>query len=304
VYGPHHRSSHPAELSVQERARVLEVLNQPHYMDHTVTQVWAAELDQGRYYCSRRTMYRILAEHDQTGDRRRQATHPPRTIPELVATTVNEVWSWDITKMKGPSKGIWYHTYVIIDIFSRYIVGWRVETKEDGHMAADLVQEIVDEQGHPPKHLHADGGAAMTSKVLSSLLVDLDVIRTHNRPHTSNDNPYSEAQFKTMKYVPDYPERFESVGHARAWMASFVSWYNHEHYHSGIGLMTPASVHYGLAEEIYDQRQQVLDAAYAIHPERFHRRPTPPGLPARAAINDPYRNTTDPTTELHTNSPT
>jgi transposase InsO family protein len=295
VYGPHPKTCHPAELSAAERDRVLEVINRLEYADYCVTQIWAAELDEGRYYCSQRTMYRILADHGQSGERRRQATHPPRVIPELVAISVNEVWSWDITKMKGPSKGIWYHAYVIIDIFSRYIVGWRVETKEDGRLAADLVREIVDEQAHPPTHLHADGGAAMTSKALASLLVDLDVIRTHNRPHTSNDNPYSEAQFKTMKYVPDYPDHCESVGHARTWTEEFVSWYNHEHYHSGIGLMTPASVHYGLAGDIYDQRQRVLDGAYAAHPERFTQRPRPPKLPVRAAINDPCRKPAEPT---------
>ena len=286
-YGPHPKAQHPGELSTGERDHVLTVLNSEAYVDCSVAQVWAAELDEGRYYCSQRSMYRILSAQAQTGDRRRQASHPARKIPELIAVTVNEVWSWDITKLKGPAKGMWYHAYVVIDIFSRYVVGWRIESREDGALAAELVQEIVDEQGHPPTHLHADGGTAMTSKHLSSLLIDLDVIRTHNRPHTSNDNPYSEAQFKTMKYRPDFPDRFESIGHARAWAEQFFTWYNHEHYHSGIGLMTPANVHYGLAGGIYQNRQRVLDAARDAHPERFHQRPHPPALPTRAAINDP-----------------
>ena len=232
-------------------------------------------------------MHRILAAQAMNGERRRQATHPPRKIPELVATAANDVWSWDITKMRGPAKGVWYHAYVVIDIFSRYVVGWRIETVEDGELAADLVADAIAEQGRAPGYLHADGGAAMTSKPLASLLVDLDVIRSHNRPRTSNDNPYSESQFKTMKYTPDYPERFASIGAARAWMNRFIHWYNHQHRHSGIGLHTPASVHDGTADHIRDKRQLVLDAAYAKHPERFTRRPRPPRLPEKVTINDP-----------------
>lgn len=291
IHGPHPKPQHPAQLSEAERAQVLAVLNREEYADLSVAQVWAIELDAGRYYCSQRTMHRILAEHRQSGERRRQATHPPRVIPELVATAPNEVWSWDITKLRGPSKGCWYHAYVIIDIFSRLVINWRIETIEDGDLAAELVAEAITEQGRAPGYLHADGGAAMTSKPLSSLLVDLDVSRSHNRPHTSNDNPYSEAQFKTMKYVHDYPERFASIGEARAWMTAFIESYNHEHRHSGIGLHTPASVHYGTAELIRDHRQHVLDAAYAAHPERFNHRPLPPRLPAKVTINDPAART-------------
>lgn len=287
AFGPHPKARHPAELSSAERTAILEVLTSDKYVDLSVAQVWARELDAGRYYCSQRTMHRILAAQAMNGERRRQATHPPRTIPELVATGPNEVWSWDITKMRGPAKGVWYHAYVVIDIFSRRVVAWRIETIEDGLLAADLVAEAVAEQGQAPGYLHADGGAAMTSKPLASLLVDLDVTRSHNRPRTSNDNPYSESQFKTMKYTPDYPERFASIGAARAWMNSFIHWYNHEHRHLGLGLHTPASVHDGTAEDIRAQRQIVLDAAYAEHPERFARRPRPPRLPERVAINDP-----------------
>lgn len=285
--GPYPKACHPAELSPGERAEVLGVLTSDEYANLSVAQVWARELDAGRYYCSQRTMHRILAAQDMNGERRRQATHPPRIIPELVATAPNSVWSWDITKMRGPAKGIWYHAYVIIDIFSRYVVAWRIEAIEDGQLAADLVGEAIAEQGRAPGYLHADGGAAMTSKPLASLLVDLDVRRSHNRPRTSNDNPYSESQFKTMKYTPDYPERFASIGEARAWMNSFIYWYNYEHRHSGIGLHTPASVHNGTAEGIRDKRQIVLDAVYVKHPQRFTRRPRPPRLPQKATINDP-----------------
>ena len=287
AYGPHPKARHPAELSDPDRAAVLGVLTSDAYADLSVAQVWARELDAGRYHCSQRTMHRILAAQAMNGERRRQATHPPRKIPELVATAAKDVWSWDITKMRGPAKGVWYHAYVVIDIFSRYVVGWRIETVEDGELAADLVADAIAEQGRAPGYLHADGGAAMTSKPLASLLVDLDVIRSHNRPRTSNDNPYSESQFKTMKYTPDYPERFASIGHARAWMNRFTHWYNHEHRHSGIGLHTPASVHDGTADHIRDKRQLVLDAAYAKHPERFTRRPRPPRLPEKVTINDP-----------------
>ena len=292
--GPHPKARHPAELSAAERSAMLEVLTSEGYADLSVAQVWARELDAGRYHCSQRTMHRILAAAAMNGERRRQATHPPRKIPELVATAANDVWSWDITKMQGPAKGIWYHAYVIIDIYSRYVVGWRIETVEDGRLAADLVAEAVAEQGRAPGHLHADGGAAMTSKPLSSLLVDLDVTRSHNRPRTSNDNPYSESQFKTMKYTPDYPERFASIGAARAWMNRFIHWYNHEHRHSGIGLHTPASVHDGTAEDLRAKRQIVLDAAYAEHPERFTRRPRPPRLPEKVTINDPDARSPEP----------
>lgn len=290
--GPHPKAQHPAELTPAERVQILDVVTSTEYANLSVAQIWACELDAGRYYCSQSTMHRILAAEKMNGERRRQATHPPRTIPELEATAANEVWSWDITKMRGPAKGIWYHAYVIIDIFSRLVVAWRIEAIEDGHLAADLVDEATTEQGQAPGYLHADGGAAMTSKPLASLLVDLDVKRSHNRPHTSNDNPYSESQFKTMKYTPDYPERFASIGEARAWMNRFIHWYNNEHRHSGIGLHTPASVHDGTAVTIRDQRQHVLDAAWIEHPERFNHRPCPPRLPQKATINAPAARST------------
>ena len=284
--GPLPKPQHPAELDETERAAIITLLTSEEYAEMSVHQVWARELDEGRYWGSPRTMYRVLADAKLGGERRRQATHPPRVIPELIAHAPMVAWSWDITKMRGPAKGIWYHAYVVIDIFSRYVVGWRIEAIEDGDLAAELVADIVAEQGRPPAYLHADGGAAMTSKPLASLLVDLDVRKSHNRPRTSNDNPFSESQFKTMKYQPDYPERFASIGEARAWMNEFTNWYNHEHRHSGIGLHTPASVHYGTAVEIRDGRQRTLDAAYRAHPERFTRPPVAPKLPTKAAIND------------------
>lgn len=289
AHGPWPKAQHPAELSAAERAEILSVLNRQEYANLSPTQVYVRELDEGRYWCSQRTMYRVLAEARMGGERRRQATHPPRKIPELMATKPGDVWSWDISKLRGPAKGIWYHAYVVLDIFSRYVVGWRIERIEDGQLAADLVQEIVAQAGYPPGYLHADGGAAMTSKALASLLVDMDITRSHNRPHTSNDNPFSEAQFKTMKYVPDYPESFASVNEARTWMEGFISYYNHEHRHSGVGYHTPASVHFGTAEAVHEQRQVTLDQAYGAHPERFARRPAAPPLPVNAAINDPAK---------------
>ena len=289
IHGPWPKAQHPAELSPTERAGVLEVLNREEYANLSPTQVYIRELDEGRYWCSQRTMYRVLASAKLGGDRRRQATHPPRAIPELIATEPHGVWSWDITKMRGPAKGIWYHAYVVLDIFSRYVVGWRVERIEDGQLAADLVGDIVALTGRPPGYLHADGGAAMTSKPLASMLVDMDITRSHSRPRVSNDNPFSEAQFKTMKYSYDYPERFASVNEARTWMEGFTTYYNHEHRHSGIGYHTPASVHYGTAGAVRDQRQSTLNKAYHAHPERFARRPAPPKLPVQAAINDPAK---------------
>lgn len=291
-HGPWPKPAHPAELSEQERTTVLELLTSEKYAEMAPAQVWARELDEGNYWCSARTMYRILAAANMTGERRRQAVHPPRKIPELVATAPGEVWSWDITKLKGPSKGCWYHAYVILDIFSRYIVGWRVETVEDGQLAADLVEQIAADDDTRPGYLHADGGAAMTSKPLTSLLVDLGVTGTRSRPRNSNDNPFSEAAFKTMKYVPDYPARFDSIGHARAWLSAFVDSYNHEHRHSGIGFHTPASVHYGTADAIRQLRQETLNKAYAHRPARFTRRPIAPSPPTRVAINDPERRNT------------
>jgi putative transposase len=264
-------------------------MNSPEYAELPPAQIWARELDTGHYHCSVSTMYRILRERGQSGERRRQATHPAKTVPELVADGPSQVFTWDITKAAGPSKGIWYHAYVIIDIYSRYIVGHTVELAESAERAEELIRETIARNGIVPQTVHADWGTSMTSKKVSQLLTDLGVTRSHSRPKVSNDNPYSEAQFKTTKYMSDYPERFDSLAHAREWFDAFISYYNHEHRHSGIGLHTPASVHFGTAEQVRDQRTVTLAEAYARHPERFGRRPRPPEIPKTAWINDPAK---------------
>jgi putative transposase len=290
--GPRHgpwlpRTPPPQTLTAAERAQVLALLNSPAYQDLAIPQVWARELDNGRYWCSLSTMYRIARAAGHTLERRRLATHPPRTRPELVATGPSQVWSWDITALKGPAKGAWLRCYVIIDIYSRYVCGWLVANAEDAVVARDFLATAVARNGIEPHTIHADRGGAMVSKPVSELLVDLGVLRSHSRPRTSNDNPYSEAQFKTMKYVPDFPQRFGSLADARAFCDAFFAAYNHEHRHSGIGMHTPASVHFGTAEQIREQRQATLDQAHAAHPHRFARRPRPPQLPDVAWINQP-----------------
>ncbi len=290
VHGPKaRRPSPPNAMTEAERDEVLTVLRSPEYCDLAVAQVWARELDAGRYLCSISSMYRVLRSVGEVHERRSQATHPPRVKPELVATAPNEVWSWDITKLKGPDRGIYYDLYVILDIYSRYVVGWTLAPPESGELAKDLIADCLQRQGVGKDQLtiHADRGTSMTSKPVSALLVDLGVIRSHSRPQVSNDNPYSEAQFKTLKYCPAFPDRFGSIEDARAFIEVFMGYYCHEHRHSGIGLHTPASVHYGTATEVRAQRATTLDAAYAAHPTRFTRRPTPPKLPTVAWINPP-----------------
>jgi len=265
------------------------LLRSPVYFDLAVAQVWARELDAGRYLCSISSMYRVLRSVGEVRERPSQATHPARVKPELVATAPNEVWSWDITKLKGPDRGIYYDLYVILDIFSRYVVGWTLAPAESGELAKDLIADSLTRQGVGRDQLtiHADRGTSMTSKPVSALLVDLGVIRSHSRPHVSNDNPYSEAAFKILKYCPAFPDRFGCIADARAFMEIFMAYYNHEHRHVGIGLHTPASVHYGTVTEIRAHRAVTLDAAYAANPTRFTRRPTPPKLPTVAWINPP-----------------
>lgn len=288
VHGPWlPRTPPPGTLSEAERTAVLELLASPDYQDLAIPQVWARELDEGRYHCSVSTMYRIARDAGQVRERRRQATHPPRTRPELAAHGPSQVWSWDITALKGPTKGLWYKCYVVMDIFSRYVTGWLVAAAEDAVVAKDFLGEAIARNGIEPHTIHADRGGAMVSKPVSELLTDLGVLRSHSRPRTSNDNPYSEAQFKTMKYVPDFPERFGSLEDARAFCDGFFLAYNHEHRHSGIGLHTPASIHFGTAERTRAQRQATLNQAYAAHPERFARRPQPPAQPETAWINQP-----------------
>ena len=277
-------------LSEEETAELLAVLRSERFCDLAPAQVWAMLLDEGRYLASISTMYRVLRSCDEVRERRAQAKHPTRARPELMADRPNMCWSWDITKLRGPDKGVWLDCYVIIDIFSRYVVGWMVAATETAELAEELITRALVSQGVEKGTLtiHADRGTSMTSKGVAELLSDLGVGRTHSRPHVSNDNPYSEAVNKTLKYCPAFPARFGSIEDARAFCATFFEYYNHEHRHSGIGLHTAASVHYGTAEEIRARRAETLDAAYAANPRRFcGRRPTPPKLPTVAWINKP-----------------
>lgn len=295
---PHVERVQPRALSPAERARVRELLNTEPYLDHAPATVWAKLLDAGEYYCSISTMYRILGEHGEVTERRRQATHPPRKKPELIATAPNSVWSWDITKLAGPARGIWYHLYAIIDIFSRYNPGWMIAETEDGELARRFLRESITKHGidGDTLTLHADRGTSMKSKTVAEMLSDLRVTKSHSRPKTSNDNPYSESQFKTLKYRPVFPDRFDSIGHTREFCAEFFDWYNHDHRHSGIGLHTPASVHFGTAHQIRQQRAGILGDAYTAHPERFVRgTPQPPKLPGVVWINRPTPEQEPPT---------
>jgi putative transposase len=281
------RLAPPNALSDAERAHILAVLTSDRFVDKSVAQVWATLLDEGTYLCSMSTMHRVLRANHAAGERRSQATHPTRARPELLATGPRQVWSWDITKLRGPVRGVYYDLYVVLDIFSRFVVAWTIAACEDSEIAKTLLEHAMGVHGVPDA-VHADRGTSMTSKPVAQLLVDLGVARSHSRPHVSNDNPYSEAAFKTLKYAPVFPDQFGSLADARAFGQQFFGYYNHEHHHSGIGLHTPASVHYGTAGQVRTLRQQTLDTAYAAHPERFgHRRPHPPKLPTAAWINQP-----------------
>jgi putative transposase len=280
----------PRALSGEERAELRGVLNSPEHADEAPATVYAKLLDEGRYLASVPTMYRILREHDEVRERRRHATHPPTVKPELVATAPNTVWSWDITKLLGPAKWTWFYLYVIIDIYSRYAPGWMLARFERAKLAEALLAETIAKQNIERDQLtiHADRGTSMASKPVAHLLADLGVTKSHSRPHVSNDNPYSESHFHTLKYRPEFPKRFGSFEDAHAFCGRFFTWYNHDHRHSGIGFHTPADVHYGRAEGIRARRAETLDAAYAAHPERFVRHPpTPPALPNAAWINKP-----------------
>jgi len=285
------RAAPARALSAAERTAVLAELHSERFSDSSPAQVWATLLDEGRYLASERTMYRLLAtEHGRVRERRDQREHPAYNRPELLAQRPNEVYSWDITKLLGPAKWTYYYLYVILDVFSRYAVGWTVQHRESSEVAKHLIAQTVAQQQIAPGTLtvHADRGSSMTSKPVAFLLADLGVTKTHNRPYTSADNPYSEAQFKTLKYRPAFPRRFGSLEHARAHCRDFFDYYNHHHRHSGIGLMTPATVHHGRAEQMHAERACVLAAAYARTPERFVRRaPTPPTVPTAAWINKP-----------------
>jgi len=277
-------------LSEDERRNVLDTLNSERFVDMPAPEVWATLLDEGTYLCSIRTMYRILEANNESRERRRQARHADYAKPELLATRPNELWSWDITKLKGPAKWTYYYLYVILDVFSRYVVGWMVAPRESAELAKKLISETIRKQEADPNKLtiHADRGSSMKSRCVAMLLSDLGVTKTHSRPHTSNDNPFSESQFKTMKYRPEFPARFGCPQDARGFCGGFFDWYNREHHHSGIALLTPEMVHYGLAHEVSQARQETLRQAYRQHPERFVRKPPePPRLPEAVWINPP-----------------
>ncbi|WLP92144.1 IS3 family transposase [Gordonia sp. NB41Y] len=278
----------PNKLTALERLRILEVLNSDRFVDQAPLEIYAQLLDDGIYLCSVSTMYRILRENAQVNERRRVAGHPAKACPELVATAPRQVYSWDITKLAGPVKGQYFDAYVMIDIYSRYIVGVHVHAHESGVLARELMEQIFAVHGIP-QVVHADRGTSMTSKSVATLLADLEITRSHSRPRVSNDNPYSEAVFKTLEYGPGFPERFGSLGAAREFMMQFAEWYNHEHRHSGIGLHTPADVHFGLAAGKAADRRQVLDAARVRYPHRFGTTALPKilALPDAVWINQP-----------------
>lgn len=284
----------PLALTPQERQAVLEVLHEPRFIDRAPRQIWATLLDdEQRHLCSVRTMYRILEAEGEVRERRNQLRHPAYEKPELLASAPNQVWTWDITKLKGPVKWTYFYLYVILDLYSRLIVGWTVARRESAALAAQLVAETVKKQGVGPDQvtLHADRGSSQTSKTLAEKLIDLGIAKSHSRPYTSNDNPHSESQFKTLKYCPDFPDRFGSPEHARSLCGELITWYNTQHRHSSLALLTPADVHYGRAQQILDQRAVVLGAAFHDHPQRYKgRMPNPGKLPDAVWINPPESN--------------
>lgn len=280
----------PRALSAAERGAVLDMLHSQRFLDAAPAQVYATLLDEGVYLASERTMYRLLAHDGESRERREQLTHPAYQKPELLATGPNQVWSWDITKLLGPQKWTYFYLYVILDIYSRYVVGWMVAHQELATLAERLIADTAATQQIPPGQLtlHADRGSSMTSKPVAFLLADLGITKSHSRPYVSNDNPYSESQFKTLKYRPGFPDRFLGSEEARRFCQAFFQWYNQEHRHAGIGLLTPETVHYGREAAVHAARQQTLAVAYAAHPERFVRQPpAPPPVPTAAWINPP-----------------
>jgi putative transposase len=277
-------------LSDQEKDEVRDVLNSERFQDQSPRQVYAALLDEEEYLCHWRTMYRVLDEYDEVRERRNQLRHPTYAKPELLATGPNQLWSWDITKLRGPETWTYYYLYVMLDVFSRYVVGWLLAERESANLAQELTEAACTRQQIEPGQLtiHADRGSAMTAKSMALLMSDLGVNKSHSRPHVSDDNPYSEAQFRTLKYSPGYPDRFGSLADARQWCDPFFTWYNQEHHHTGLALLTPADVHYGHAPERLAQRQVVLQRAYEARPERFvNGPPAPPRLPMAVWINRP-----------------
>lgn len=285
------RPAPPRALSQAEKERVRDLLNSERFEDAAPREVYAELLDEDQqYFCSWRTMYRVLAVYHEVRERRNQLRHPAYKKPELLATGPNQVYSWDITKLRGPSQGVYYYLYVMLDIYSRYVVGWLLAEVESAELAEQLMAETCAKQGVARAQLtiHADNGSPMIAKSVAVLMAELGVSKSHSRPHVSDDNPFSEAQFKTLKYRPDYPERFGSLADARSWARRFFAWYNDDHHHSGLALLTPAVVHHGRAESVRSQRQEVLWRAYQAHPERFVKgAPMPAKLPEAVWINPP-----------------
>ena len=280
----------PRALPPEERERVLAVLHDDRFADLPPAEVYATLLDEGKYVCSTRTMYRILAEHDEVQERRRQLRHPHYQAPELLATGPNQLWSWDITKLRGPAKWTYFYLYVILDVFSRYVVGWMAACRDSATLAQRLLAQTCARQGiaHGQLTVHADRGPSMIAKSVAVLLADLGVSKTHSRPHVSNDNPYSESQFKTLKYHPEFPDRFGCLQDARSFLLDFFHWYNTMHHHSGLGWLTPWDVHHGFAAQRFAEREAALRKAFDATPERFVRgAPTPPALPRAVWINKP-----------------
>jgi putative transposase len=290
---PSPRPAPPRALGEQEREAVLQVLHSDRFVDQAPAEVYATLLDEGIYHCSMRTMYRILDNSHEVKERRDQLRHPAYHKPELLATAPNQVWSWDITKLLGPAKWCYFYLYVILDVFSRYAVGWMVAHRESSALASRLFAATCLREKIEPGQLtiHADRGSSMKSKPVALLFADLGITKTHSRPHVSNDNPFSEAQFKTLKYRPSFPDRFQNIQHARLFCGPFFDWYNNAHRHAGIGLLTPAMVHFGRAQQVLQTRAHVLHAAFHAHPERFvNKIPVPPALPEATWINKPKPN--------------
>ena len=287
---PSPRKAPPRALSSEERGEVLGVLHSKRFIDKSPAEAWATLLDEETYLCSVRTMYRILEAHQEVRERRNQLRHPSYSKPQLLATAPNQVWSWDITKLLGPAKWTYFYLYVIMDIFSRYTVGWMVAQRESAMLAQRLIDATYEKEAIEPGQLliHADRGPSMTSKTIAHLMADLGITKSHSRPYTSTDNPFSESQFRTMKYRQEFPGRFGCVQDARTFGQTFFHWYNFDHRHSGIGYLTPAAVHHGLAETITTTRAAALERAYAANPDRFVKgKPRPPAVPSAVWINPP-----------------
>jgi putative transposase len=287
---PRPRPKPARALTAPQQQAVLDLLHAPRFADQAPAEIYASLLDQGLYHCSIRTMYRILGQHGEIRERRAQLRHPAYQKPELLAECPNQVWSWDITKLMGPAKWNYFYLYVILDIFSRRVVGWCIADVESAALFKPLLQDAITKNLVTPGQLtlHADRGGPMKAKATAFLLADLGVTRSHNRPHTSNDNPFSESHFKTLKYQPRFPRSFGCIEDAKAFCRQFFDWYNQDHHHAGIGLMTPDQVHYGQADAVHAARQQTLDRACRDNPERFvNQPPKPPAKPTAAWINPP-----------------